>query len=218
MTGLVVGAAAVLAACGPDNSYFPPRTGYVTEPPRTGATLQSLNYRVDLGHGQTALTRAQIDGLNHFLVTNGQTDGDHIEIRTSTLAGPGRNGAIAASLRNSFLAGGYVPSRVEIVEAPGYADTVEVVIQRYTAMLPDCSREIGRKEGIQQWSDDPVDIRQLGCSTETNLGLMVADPRDLAGGRELAPAAGYHEVGAIKRYRTDTVKKPEKTSSKESSQ
>jgi len=203
--GLIAGTA-LLAACGTNNNYMPPRTGYLDVGARTTTTLTSLNYRAELGRGQTALTRAQIDGLNRFLAANGEADGDHIEIRTATLAGPGRNAAIADALRGSFLAGGYVPSRVEIIEVPGYGDVVEVVIQRYTVILPDCTHDIARDAGIMEWSDEPVDIRKLGCSNEYNFGLMLADPRDLDGGRALGNSAGYKEVGAVLRYRSDKVK------------
>ncbi|MGE0669006.1 MAG: CpaD family pilus assembly lipoprotein [Sphingomonadales bacterium] len=214
--GLIGVAGAVsLSACGINNTYMPPRAGYVEPAPRVAASLTSLTYRIELGQGQVALTRAQIDGLNRFLASNGEADGDHIEIRTSTMAGPARNAAIAGSLRESFLAGGYSPLRVEVIETPRYADMVEVAIQRYTVLLPDCGREIGRNEGISEWSDEPVGVRKLGCTNEYNLGLMIADPRDLHGGRTLGPAKGYREVGAVQRYRTDKIKELESISSKE---
>ena len=211
--GLVAGAA-IVSACGANNTYLPVRSGYVETPQRTTASLVSLNYRVELGRGQTALTRAQIDGLNRFLFQNGEADGDHLEIRTSATSGPNRNRAIAVSLRESFLAGGYTPSRVEIIEAPGYGDVVEVVIQRYTVMIPECSKEIGRPGGMMEWSDEPVSIRKLGCSVESGLGMMIADPRDLTGARETDASKGYREVGAVQRYRTDKAKelKPFSTS------
>ncbi len=213
-TALLVAAAALVSACGTNNNYMPPRTGYVDTPPRAAAALSSLNYRMELGAGQTALTRAQIDGLNRFLASSGQADGDHIEIRTMLTGGPLRNQTLAEGLRGSFIAGGYTPSRVQIVEAPVHADVVEVVIQRYTVVLPDCAAEIRRDPGIQSWSDEPVNLRKLGCSNEYNLGLMIADPRDLAGVRETGPAPGYHEVGAVQRYRTDKVKELEDLSSR----
>ena len=43
---------------------------------------------------------------------------------------------------------------------------------------------------------------------------MIADPRDLQGGRTLGAAKGYREVGAVQRYRTDKVKELEAVSSK----
>ena len=44
-----------------------------------------------------------------------------------------------------------------------------------------------------------------GCATETNLGLMIADPKDLVRGRSLAPADGVQAAEAIVRYRTGKV-------------
>lgn len=200
------------------NTYLPPRDGYVDPPVRVTSSLTSLNFRTELSRGQTALTRAQIDSLNRFLASSGQADGDHVEIRTMISGGPIRNEAIAQALRDSFLAGGYTPSRVEIIETPGHVDVVEVMIQRYAVVLPDCSKELHRESGIMQWSDEPVGSRKLGCSTEYNLGLMVADPRDLAGGRELGDAPGYHEVGAVQRYRTGKIKELKDISTRESTQ
>jgi pilus biogenesis lipoprotein CpaD len=209
----------LVAGCSHEqNTYLPPRDGFVDPPTRVTSTLTSLNFRTELARGQTALTRAQIDGLNRFLASNGQADGDHIEIRTMISGGPLRNEAIAQALRDSFLAGGYTPSRVEIIETPGHADVVEVMIQRYAVLLPDCSKELHREPGIMQWSDEPVGSRKLGCSTEYNLGLMVADPRDLAGGRELGDAAGYHQVGAVQRYRTGKVRELKDISTRESTE
>jgi pilus biogenesis lipoprotein CpaD len=195
-----------LSGCNAKNTYLPPRDGYIQPPQYVTASLTSLNYRMELGAGQTALTRAQIDGLNRFLATSGEADGDHIEIRTTSMAGPHRNGTVANALRASFVAGGYAPSRVELLDVPGYSDAVEVVIQRYSLQTPDCSSEISRDEMIQSWSDAPVNIRKLGCSNEQGFGMMVADPRDVANDRTLAPAPGYREVGAVQRYRTDKVK------------
>lgn len=204
----------LLGACGANNTYMPARTGYIQPAEPVSASLTSLTYRFELSRGQTALTRAQIDGLNRFLASNGETDGDHIEIRTTTTPGPGRNAAIAGALRDSFLAGGVAPSRVQIVETFTDGDAIEVVIQRYTVQMPDCSSESDRDNASLEWSDEPVGIRKLGCTTSHNLGLMIADPRDLQGGRTLGAAKGYREVGAVQRYRTDKVKELEAVSSK----
>lgn len=87
------------------------------------------------------------------------------------------------------LAGGEVEVRV---------DTVEVA-------LPACP----------DWSRDPafdyanLPLSNLGCANAVNLGLMVADPADLAGGRALGHADGAREAEAVTRYRTDKVKQLE---------
>lgn len=79
---------------------------------------------------------------------------------------------------------------------------VDVIVDGWTASLPDCP----------DWSRDPADtvlnlpLSNRGCATLTNLGLMVADPADLARGRPMGPADGIREAEAIVRYRTDKTK------------
>jgi pilus assembly protein CpaD len=78
---------------------------------------------------------------------------------------------------------------------------VELVLERHVVVLPGCpdwSRESGTDFANLPHSN-------LGCATETNLGLMVAEPRDLVRGRTLGPADGTREAEAIVRYRTGRV-------------
>lgn len=81
-------------------------------------------------------------------------------------------------------------------EAAG-PDAVSVVVERYTVTLPACP----------DWSDRPgrtwnnTVSRNWGCATATNLGLMVAEPGDLATGRTPGPMDGTFATLAIQRYR-----------------
>lgn len=78
---------------------------------------------------------------------------------------------------------------------------VEVVLERYVVTLPPCpdwSRESGTDFANLPHSN-------FGCATQTNLGLMVAEPRDLVQGRGLAPADGVQQAEGIVRYRTGKV-------------
>ena len=78
----------------------------------------------------------------------------------------------------------------------------EIVVAAWTVLLPGCPN----------WSGDPAfdplnrPLSNLGCANAVNLGLMVADPRDLGPGTPLSPADGVREAEAITRYRTDKVK------------
>lgn len=79
---------------------------------------------------------------------------------------------------------------------------VEVVIASEEVVLPGCP----------DWSRDPgydpynLPLSNLGCANAVNLGLMVADPADLATTLPTAPADGTREAEAIARYRTDKIK------------
>ncbi len=78
---------------------------------------------------------------------------------------------------------------------------VELVLERYLVTLPACpdwSRETGTDFANLPHSN-------FGCATESNLGLMVAEPKDLVRGRTLGPADGVHQAEGIVRYRTGKV-------------
>jgi pilus assembly protein CpaD len=78
---------------------------------------------------------------------------------------------------------------------------VEVVLERALVTLPACpdwSRESGTDFSNQPHSN-------FGCATQTNLGLMIAELKDLVRGRTLGPADGVHQAEGIVRYRTGKV-------------
>jgi|GEM_PF-758361 len=51
-----------------------------------------------------------------------------------------------------------------------------------------------------------VSSSNFGCATADNLARMIADPRELAVGRALAPAPGTTAAGGVARYNADKVK------------
>ena len=69
--------------------------------------------------------------------------------------------------------------------------------------------------GCPNWTRDPgfdplnLPLSNLGCANAFNLGLMVADPADLASTLPTSPSDGTREAEAIARYRTDKVKQLE---------
>lgn len=82
---------------------------------------------------------------------------------------------------------------------------VEVLVTGAAVVLPGCP-DWSREPGF-----DPLNLplSNLGCANAVNLGLMVADPGDLASRRPLSAADGTREAEAIVRYRTDKVKQIE---------
>ena len=78
---------------------------------------------------------------------------------------------------------------------------VELVLERHLVQLPPCP-DWSRESGLD-YSNLPGS--NFGCATQTNLGLMIDNPSDLARGRKLAPASGIHAAEGIVRYRTGTV-------------
>lgn len=82
---------------------------------------------------------------------------------------------------------------------------VEVRARGYEVRLPGCPDWSRRPEGDAR----NLPLSNLGCANAVNLGLMVADPADLARGRDLALADGVREAEAVARYRTGKVKQLE---------
>jgi type IV pilus biogenesis protein CpaD/CtpE len=78
---------------------------------------------------------------------------------------------------------------------------VELVLERHLVELPPCP-DWSRESGLD-YSNLPGS--NFGCATQTNLGLMIDNPGDLARGRKLAPASGIHAAEGIVRYRTGKV-------------
>ena len=88
------------------------------------------------------------------------------------------------------------PAVGDFAVEPPAGETVAVVVRRYAVTLPGCP----------DWSERPgrtfnnTVSRNLGCASATNLGLMVANPADLEGGRRPGPMDGAFGVLAIQRY------------------
>jgi hypothetical protein len=78
---------------------------------------------------------------------------------------------------------------------------VELVLERHLVQLPPCP-DWSRESGLD-YANLPGS--NFGCATQTNLGLMIDNPSDLARGRKLAPADGIHAAEGIVRYRTGEV-------------
>jgi pilus assembly protein CpaD len=77
-----------------------------------------------------------------------------------------------------------------------------LVLEKYLVIPPSCadfSQPIG--EAIQAHAPS-----NYGCATVANLGMMVANPRDLIRGRSLGASDGTVIAAGVKRYRDDKVK------------
>ena len=100
------------------------------------------------------------------------------------------------------------------VDYQGEWADVEIITKRYvadTAGCPDFSRPdtIGRAN---------VTSSDFGCATAAALAMSIADPRDLARGRDTGPASGVHSAASVDRYNTDQVKALLSTSTQEKQQ
>ena len=94
---------------------------------------------------------------------------------------------------------GYDPRRADplLDDHPAPGSDVLVRVARYHVVLPECGDH--SRSMISDNSNLPAS--DFGCSTYRNLGLMVANPRDLLRGRDLAPAEGERVANPVRHYR-----------------
>ena len=79
-----------------------------------------------------------------------------------------------------------------------------VAVERTLVTLPPCPN--WSKRPYSEFANQPSS--NFGCATETNLGMMVANPSDLASGLPLGPTAGQPAAAAVNRYLNDKVELP----------
>ncbi len=92
------------------------------------------------------------------------------------------------------------------------ASGVELIFERFVVIPPSCSdfsQPIGDAEQAYNHSN-------FGCSDTANLGMMVANARDLVDGRKVDVSDGTVLAAGIERYRTDKVKSLVESSTTES--
>jgi pilus assembly protein CpaD len=77
-----------------------------------------------------------------------------------------------------------------------------VMVDRYVATPPACPDWSGPAETTHTNTTSG----NFGCANQTNLSLMLDNPRDLMVGRDLGPADAEPAIDAVHRYRTGQVK------------
>jgi pilus assembly protein CpaD len=181
-------------------------------PPRIEAKEAPVAHAVNFAPGATALTETEAGALAAFLATEEVSPGERIMIQapsggaaeTQRLAQ--RTAAIRSELENQGVA-----TVVSPPAAPGTlgADQIRVIATRPTIVDPDCP---GYNQPIEFDRFSRPNVR-MGCSTEMNLGLMVADPNDLVRGRPLDPADAERSTLAVQKYRSGSEGKDDSSSS-----
>jgi pilus assembly protein CpaD len=119
-------------------------------------------------------------------------------------------------------AGGLEQARLAAVRSALHGSGVQVITANRASemavgpdsVLVSATRYIARNPRCPDWSKltnyDPNNVQHsnFGCATAVNLGTMVANPRDLAIGRDPGPADATRAAASIERYRRDAVKQP----------
>jgi pilus assembly protein CpaD len=156
-----------------------------------------LTHVVHFAPGSAALASAEADSLRSFL-RSGVASINSVTLvsGTSSIADARR-----ASVSRAIGALG-LPYSVAPADPNFTADVVDVTATGEAAVPPSCPNW----DVVGPYDPSNASMRNLGCATNTDLYLMVADPRDLVTGHALAPADAQPSIGAVEAYRTGDQK------------
>jgi len=168
---LAISASLVLGACSQQAQY----TG--------GAELErSIVTMVRLAHpviaekdGGTDLSDFSLKNLSHFASTNDVGYGDVILFDKGANVTPER----IEALKSWFMKQGVTVGETDgVFGSVPAADNVTVYVERYVVTAPDCQR------WTETSSMNPNNApgQPFGCTSQSNLAAMVANPRDLVTG------------------------------------
>jgi pilus assembly protein CpaD len=144
---------------------------------------------------------AQLDG---FIARHDIGYGDRVYVLMENAGAPSQR---TTNVLNYMKAHGIGAAGLPSVEAqPGL---VRIVVNRHVVVPPNCPD--WSKPMTADYTNLPMS--NLGCSTNANLGGMLADPGELIQGRQPGAADAEGSAGAIRRYRKDEIKPLEKVTS-----
>ena len=191
---LAVGLTLFVGACAPVTTYTDAEA-----PKRLQLDTATTQMDVRFAPGSAALAAVDAARLRHAAATGAVKPTDRVTIAA---AGPPylakqRIAAVSALLLHYGIvpvAGGE--------EAP--PDRAIVAVERTLVTLPPCPN--WSKRPYADFDNQPSS--NFGCATETDLGMMVANPTDLASGLPVSPTAGQPAAAAVNRYLNDKVELP----------
>ncbi|HEU0218680.1 MAG TPA: CpaD family pilus assembly lipoprotein [Stellaceae bacterium] len=184
----------LVGACAPVTTYTD------AEAPKH-LKLDSATTQLDLhfAPGSAALSAGDAARLRQLAATGRIDPSDRVSVAVngSTRLAQARAGAVAATL----LTYGIVPV-TDYGDAP--PNGAVVAITRTLVTLPRCPN--WSKPSYSDFGNQPSS--NFGCADETNLGMMVARPTDLASGLSVSGAPGHPAAAAVNRYMNDKVQLP----------
>lgn len=187
----------LLGACAPYMKDFDSDA-----PPTARADVVQVTHDIAFRADDQYMSDANGRVLDDFLSSIGlDLRQDHVVVLDRDRASPWaaqRTESVRAYLARRQVAAQAGPAAPEI---PAARDTVTVVVERYVLAPLDCPN------WTQPLGGNPANSthRNFGCADAYNMGQMVANKRDLVGGRALGPTDGEVQSLQVQRYRADVM-------------
>lgn len=188
-------AASLLASCG-DSA---PEYANADNPKTNRIALVRHEHVVRFAGNATTLEPEEAARLSRFLAD------DRSQSSATIAVGPGVSGAIASArataVRQALASRGYRSVDVLYVASADALNQVRVTTTAAVAITPRCPDYSKPTE----YNYSNTRHSNYGCADAHNLGVMVADPADLARGRDEGSEDGTAAVLGIQRYRAGKV-------------
>ena len=106
------------------------------------------------------------------------------------------------SMRARLIAAGVPASAIQVEPARAAPGAVTLSYVRYSVVPPNCGTDWSAP---MQFNPANTDYPAFGCAQQHNLGLMLADPADIASMRAAAPSDAQNTDRVIRAYRAGNV-------------
>ena len=190
---IVAGCAQTVADCTPAATPNDIQVKWVTH-----------EHSININSPASQLTNQEARSLDRFLSEIDLRPSDRLFVDVGPQSGEvvsdARIDAINEQLRH------YIPGAqaTAITGEKGTNKNIRLIVGRYVVLPPNCPNLSSPS------SSNPGNLTDsnFGCSTQRNLGLMLADPGDLLRGRTLGPGNGEALSRSIRAYRAGKAKNP----------
>lgn len=171
---------------------------------RNEVEMVRIPYSIKFEDGSTSLSGIEITRLNKFLESSNITYGNEFSMdfpldsrgNISDIDGK-RLAYISDLLKDSGL---YMSEKITPFGMEPEANTGRLLVSKYTVTLPECGWS---QPSYPNYENAPTS--NLGCASQANLGLMVANPKDLLTGQGGGMTNAERAAFAVERYQTTVV-------------
>jgi len=188
------------AGCGADTTFWTP----AASPKVNKVALTHLSHDVFFPAAAVDAESSGLGGLDAFVARHQVGYGDRIYVVASASnpdpVATRRAEGVARHLARRGLDATILAS-AEWAGAPASGNGVRVLVHRFVVVAPRCPD--WRKPANADYGN--TQASNFGCADAVNLGMMLADPRDLVEGRTMEGASGDAAAAAVKRYRDGKV-------------
>ncbi len=200
----LIGVTCIIMVAGCSNRSITSFTGVETNN-RNEVEMVRIPYIINFVADSNDVNNVEIAKLHLFLNNSDVSYGDELSMDFPLM----RNGelsdlnkermtSISAILKNRGL---YMASNVTPFGMEPDENTGRLLISKYVVTPPTCGN--WSQPSYPNYNNAPMSV--LGCASQANLGLMVANPRDLITGQKGGPANAERAAKAIENYQSTSV-------------